>query len=59
MTQHDIAARAPNYVACLLSLIGLVSLLYIVTHAPAQDAADDDKARVHVEQQAKAPGERK
>jgi hypothetical protein len=57
MTQHDIAARAPTYVVCLLSFIGLVSMLVFISHAPVQDAADDDTARAHVEQQAK--GERK
>jgi hypothetical protein len=51
MTQHDIAARAPNYVVCILSVIALVSLL---AYTQTKDAADDDKARAHVEQQAKA-----
>lgn len=56
MTQHDIAARAPNYVVCILTAVSLVSLL---AYTQTKDAADDKKARAHVEQQAKAQtGER-
>jgi hypothetical protein len=50
MTQHDIAARAPNYVVCVLTAIALVSL---VAYSQTKGKADD-KARAHVEQQAKA-----
>lgn len=51
MTQHDIAARAPNYVVCILAVIALVSLF---AYLQTKDAADDKAASAHVERQAKS-----
>jgi hypothetical protein len=51
MTTHEVASQNISHLIQLLAAIGL---LVIICHAPAQDAADDDKARAHVEQQAKA-----
>lgn len=55
MTQHDIAARAPNYVVCVITAVALVSLVaYSQTKGKTYG-----KACAHVEQQAKAQGGRK
>lgn len=51
MTQHDIAARAPNYVVCILAVIALVSL---IAYSQTKDEADDKAVRAHVERQAKS-----
>jgi hypothetical protein len=51
MSAHEVSAQITSYMIALLAAIGLVSLF---AYLQAQDAADDDKARAHVEQQAKA-----
>lgn len=48
MTQHEITARA-HYWA--VSTIAAVALVAIVAGTQHQDAADDQAARAHVEQQ--------
>lgn len=50
MTQLDITARKDNL---LVGLIAAVTLALLV-HAQHKDEADDQAARVHVQQQAKA-----
>jgi protein tyrosine phosphatase (PTP) superfamily phosphohydrolase (DUF442 family) len=51
MSHHEVSAQIASHMIALLAAIGLVC---VICYAPVQDAADNDKARAHVEQQAKA-----
>jgi flagellar biogenesis protein FliO len=51
MSAHEVSAQIASHMISLLAAIGLVC---VICWAPVKDAADDDKARAHVEQQAKA-----
>lgn len=51
MTAYEVSAQIASHMIALLAAIGLV---FIICRAPVQDAADDDKARAHVERQAKS-----
>lgn len=51
MTQHDIAARAPNFVICVIALVALGAAL---AHVQTKDVKDDCAARGYIKRQAKA-----
>jgi hypothetical protein len=51
MSAHEVSAQITSY---MIKVLAAIAMAFVICHAPAQDAADDDKARAHVEQQAKA-----
>lgn len=51
MTTHELSAQIASHAIALLAAIGLV---FTICYAPTKDEADDQAARTHAEQQARA-----
>lgn len=51
MTSYEVCATITSHMIALLAAIGLI---FIICYAPTHDEADDQAARAHAEQQAKA-----
>jgi sensor domain CHASE-containing protein len=51
MSAHEVSAQIASH---MIKVLAAIAMVFVICYAPVKDAADDDKARAHVEQQAKA-----